>query len=116
MAAHLLVERDAPVRASLHPYAGAEEVEDGQIRVHVCKFVFTANTCASPTLPGPHPLMAPAGGGLQRRPDIHGRVFQADLRDDGGPAALQHVPALPRARGDLGRRPAGAVSLWVHCY
>ena len=52
MAAHLLVERDAPVRASLHPYAGAEEVEDGQIRVHVCKFVFTANTCASPTHSG----------------------------------------------------------------
>ena len=51
MAAHLLIERDAPVRASLHPYAGAEEVEDGQIRVHVCKFVFTANLCGGPPTP-----------------------------------------------------------------
>ena len=64
MAAHLLIERDAPVRASLHPYAGAEEVEDGQIRVHVCKFVFTANTCGPP---------ASSTG----RPAIHERVLHS---------------------------------------
>ena len=66
MAAHLLVERDAPVRASLHPYAGAEEVEDGQIRVHVCKFVFTANTCASPTHSGSSRRGAPEAPGHSR--------------------------------------------------
>ena len=70
MAAHLLIERDAPVRASLHPYAGAEEVEDGQIRVHVCKFVFTANTCGGP------PTLWPASV-VPGRPAIHDRVLHS---------------------------------------